>query len=84
MSYGEKRRSKMSSVKSMHVSRLEISPDDFDECRDNKVELTLEYVQRLENEIAKKDKEIKFIKEQLVKDTKRHPSVTILPKPRCK
>lgn len=79
MSFGEKKgHSKMNSVKSMHVSRLEISPDDFNETKDNKVELTLEYVQRLEDEIADKDKEIKFIKERLVKDSKRSPVIFII------
>jgi len=73
MSFAEKKgHTKMNSVKSMHVSRLEIPSDDFIE---PKAELTLEYVQRLEDEIAVKDKEIKFIKEQLVKDNKRSPVI---------
>ena len=34
-------------------------------------EVTLEYVQRLENEIAEKDKEIKLIKQKLIRDAKK-------------
>jgi hypothetical protein len=73
MSLAERKgHSKMNLVKSMHVSKLEIPSEDF---TGPKAELTLEYVQRLEDDIAVKDKEIKLIKERLVKDNKRSPVI---------
>lgn len=38
-------------------------------------EVTLEYVQRLEQEIAEKDKQIKLIKQKLVNDSRRSSPV---------
>lgn len=39
-------------------------------------EITLEYVQRLENEIAEKDKQIKRIKQKLINDSRRNSPVS--------
>jgi hypothetical protein len=38
-------------------------------------EAMLEYVQRLENEIAEKDKQIKLIKQKLINDSRRNSPV---------
>lgn len=80
MSFNKERKSntKVNSVKSMHASKLEIYPNEFKEQESNNIELTLEYVQRLEDEIAQKDKEIKLIKEKLVKETKHNSPVNFL------
>lgn len=53
----------------------------IDLCSDNAIgtvdegEVTLEYVQRLENEIAEKDKQIKKIKQKLINDSRRNSPV---------
>lgn len=63
MSFGEikQNHSKMDSIKSMYSSQTKSQ-------NENNMEDAFEYVQRLEGEITKKDKEIKLIKGRLVKD----------------